>query len=54
MRQLKRAKLNQSLAEYDYYPMFKVSAQYGFRGEIESTGTQLDNMLSLMFDVSFR
>lgn len=49
---IEKAKLNQSVAEYDYYPMFKIWAQYGFRGEIESTGMDLDNMLSFMVDVS--
>ena len=49
---IEKAKLNQSAVEYDYYPMFRLSAQYAFRDEIESTGMPLDNMLSVMLDVS--
>jgi outer membrane protein TolC len=30
-----KEKLSQSAAEYDYYPMFKLSAQYAFRSEVE-------------------
>lgn len=49
---IEKAKISQSLAEYDYYPMFKLSAQYGFRDKIESTGLPLDDMVSVMLDVS--
>lgn len=49
---VEKAKLNQTLAEYDYYPMFKLSAQYAFRDKIESTGLPLDDMVSVMLDVS--
>ena len=49
---IEKAKISQSLAEYDYYPMFKLSAQYGFRDKIESTGLHLDDMVSVMLDVS--
>ncbi|QKJ98577.1 MAG: TolC family protein [Ignavibacteriota bacterium] len=45
-----KEKLSQSAAEYDYYPMFKLSAQYAFRSEVE--GMKPDNMLSVMLDVS--
>lgn len=45
-----KEKLNQSVAEYDFYPMFKLSAQYAFREEVG--GMPLDNMISVMLDVS--
>ncbi|MDT3697502.1 MAG: TolC family protein [Ignavibacterium sp.] len=45
-----KEKLNQSAAEYDFYPMFKLSAQYAFRSEVE--GMKPDNMLSVMLDIS--
>jgi outer membrane protein TolC len=49
---VEKAKLSESLAKYDYYPMFKLSAQYAFREQIKSTGMPLDNMVSVMLDVS--
>jgi outer membrane protein TolC len=49
---IEKAKISQSLAEYDYYPMFKLSAQYGFRDKIESAGLPLDDMVSVMLDIS--
>jgi len=45
-----KEKLNQSAAEYDFYPMFKLSAQYAFRSEVE--GMKPDNMISVMLDIS--
>lgn len=45
-----KEKLNQSAAEYDFYPMFKLSAQYAFRSEVE--GMKPDNMFSVMLDIS--
>lgn len=45
-----KEKLNQSAAEYDFYPMFRLSAQYAFRNEVE--GMKPDNMLSVMLDIS--
>ncbi len=45
-----KEKLNQSAAEYDFYPMFKLSAQYAFRSEVE--GMKPDDMLSVMLDIS--
>lgn len=45
-----KEKLNQSVAEYDFYPMFRLSAQYAFREEVG--GMPLDNMISVMLDVS--
>ncbi len=45
-----KEKLNQSAAEYDFYPMFRLSAEYAFRSEVE--GMRPDNMLSVMLDIS--
>jgi outer membrane protein TolC len=47
-----KERLNQSVAEYDFYPMFKLSAQYAFREELEAGGMPQDNMISVMLDVS--
>lgn len=47
-----REKLNQSVAEYDFYPMFRLSAQYAFREELQPAGMPQDNMISVMLDVS--
>lgn len=47
---VEKEKLNQSVAEYDFYPMFKLSAQYAFREKVG--GMPLDNMISVMLDVS--
>ena len=47
-----KEKLNQSVAEYDFYPMFKLSAQYAFRENLEPGGMYQDNMISVMLDVS--
>ena len=49
---VEKAQLSESLAKYDYYPMLKLSAQYAFREQIKSTGMPLDNMVSVMLDVS--
>ncbi len=47
-----KAKLNQSVAEYDFYPMFKLSAQYAFRETLEPGNIAQDNLISFMLDVS--
>lgn len=47
-----KEKLNQSVAEYDFYPMFRLSAQYAFREDLQPDGMQQDNMISLMLDIS--
>ena len=47
-----KAKLNQSVAEYDFYPMFKLSAQYAFRETLEPGDIAQDNLISFMLDVS--
>jgi len=47
-----KEKLNQSIAEFDFYPMFKLSALYAFREDLEPGGMPQDNMLSVMLDVS--
>lgn len=47
-----KEKLNQSVAEYDFYPMFKLSAQYAFREDLQPGGMPQDNMISVMLDVS--
>lgn len=44
--------LNKKIAQYDFYPMFKIGAQYAFRGRIKDSQAPLDNMLSVMLDVS--
>jgi cobalt-zinc-cadmium efflux system outer membrane protein len=45
-----KARLSQKAAEYDFYPMFKFSAQYAFREKVQ--GMPLDNMISVMLDMS--
>ncbi|BDQ04326.1 MAG: TolC family protein [Ignavibacterium sp.] len=47
-----KEKLNQSVAEYDFYPMFRLSAQYAFREDIQPDGMAQENMISLMLDIS--
>ncbi len=47
-----KEKLNQTVAEYDFYPMFKLSAQYAFREDLQPGGMPQDNMISVMLDVS--
>lgn len=47
-----KAKLNQSVAEYDFYPMFRLSAQYAFREELQPEGMPQENMISVMLDIS--
>lgn len=47
-----KEKLNQSIAEYDFYPMFKLSAQYAFRETLEPGNMAQDDMISFMLDVS--
>jgi outer membrane protein, heavy metal efflux system len=47
-----KEKLNQSVAEFDFYPMFKLSAQYAFRENLEPGGMPQDNMISVMLDIS--
>uniref|UniRef100_A0A7V2ZKZ2 TolC family protein n=1 Tax=Ignavibacterium album TaxID=591197 RepID=A0A7V2ZKZ2_9BACT len=47
-----KEKLNQSVAEYDFYPMFRLSAQYAFREDLQPDGMPQDNMISVMLDIS--
>lgn len=47
-----KERLNQSVAEYDFYPMFKLSAQYAFRETLEPGNMAQDDMISFMLDVS--
>lgn len=47
-----KEKLNQYVAEYDFYPMFRLSAQYAFREDLQPDGMVQDNMISLMLDIS--
>lgn len=49
---VEKAKLNQSVAEYDFYPMFRVSAQYAFREKLQPDEMPQDNMISVMLDIS--
>lgn len=47
-----KEKLNQSVAEYDFYPMFRLSTQYAFREDLQPGAMPQDNMISVMLDVS--
>ncbi|WP_337872081.1 TolC family protein [Ignavibacterium sp.] len=47
-----REKINQSIAEYDYYPMFKISGQYAFREKLKGVEMPPSDLISIMLDVS--
>ncbi|MEJ5263365.1 MAG: TolC family protein [Ignavibacterium sp.] len=47
-----KEKINQSIAEYDYYPMFKISGQYAFREKIKGVEMPPSDLISVMLDVS--
>lgn len=47
-----KAKLIQSVAEYDFYPMFRLSAQYAIREKLKPDEMPQDNMISVMLDIS--
>ncbi|AFH48577.1 Outer membrane efflux protein [Ignavibacterium album JCM 16511] len=47
-----KAKLNQTVAEYDFYPMFRLSAQYAFREKLQPGGMPQENMISVMLDIT--
>ncbi|WP_337865513.1 TolC family protein [Ignavibacterium sp.] len=47
-----REKINQSIAEYDYYPMFKISGQYAFREKLKGVEMPPSDLISVMLDVS--
>ena len=47
-----KAKLQESLAKYDYYPNFNFSIQYSQRDKIAKTNTPLDDFLTFMVGVT--
>lgn len=47
-----KEKINQSIAEYDYLPMFKISGQYAFREKIKGVEMPPSDLISVMLDVS--
>lgn len=47
-----REKVNQEIAEYDYYPMFKISGQYAFREKINGIEMPPSNLISVMLDIT--
>jgi len=47
-----KEKMNQTIAEYDFYPIFRISAQYGFRGTLQGATKPLHDMLTVMVDLS--
>jgi outer membrane protein TolC len=47
-----KAKLNQNVAQKDFYPNFTVGLQYSFRDKIAATQTPLDDFFSVMLGIS--
>jgi len=45
-----KEQLSESIADYEYLPMFKLSAQYAFRDKVQDM--PLDDMISVMLDIS--
>jgi outer membrane protein TolC len=45
-----KEQLSESVAGYEYLPMFKISAQYAFRDKVQDM--PLDDMISVMLDIS--
>ncbi len=45
-----KARINESIARYDLYPMFNLSLKYSFRDKID--GVKMDNLATVMLDVS--
>ncbi len=45
-----KEQLSESIADYEYLPMFKLSAQYAFRDKVQDM--PVDDMISVMLDIS--